>query len=120
MGKLTEISESEELLNETEARRRIVEAIGYIRNKVKHGYLLLKHNIQYGFWRNLVGGSVIGLILSIINLFVFYNIEPDSLPWILCLIMVIIYSLILLSSKWVINYLGKLYAYRLYEEYMSQ
>ncbi|PSR51881.1 hypothetical protein AHMF7605_28635 [Adhaeribacter arboris] len=113
-------SENEEQLDEIEARRRIIEAVSYIRNKVKHGYLLLKHNIQYGFWRNLVGGSVIGLILSLINLFVFYYIEPNNLPWILSIIMCAIYSLILLSSKWVISYLGKLYAYRLYEEYMSQ
>lgn len=49
------LSKSKAANNPDEARKRIKGAVGQIRNKVKDGRLLLDRNIEYGFWRNLIG-----------------------------------------------------------------
>lgn len=50
------------------------EAVSLIREKVKNGRLILNYNIQYGFIRNLIGGSVVGILLSIANSVFFKNL----------------------------------------------
>jgi type III secretory pathway component EscS len=113
------LSEADEEIDELEARRTIADAVGYIRNRVKDGYMLLKYNIFYGFWRNLVGGSVIGLFICIINFIIFGYIQfqPEAL-W-LTGAMAAVYITLLISSKWATGVLGRMYARRLYEEFMS-
>lgn len=113
------LSATEETADELEARRTIVDAVGYIRNKVKDGYMLLKYNIFYGFWRNLVGGSVIGLFICLINCFVFWRIQFQIEALWLTAVMAVAYISLLASSKWATGALGRMYARRLYEEFMS-
>lgn len=113
------LSESKEAADEAEARRTIVDAVGYIKNQVRDSFLLKRHLIQYGFWRNLVGGSVIGLLISAGNLILFKYVEPQPAAWWLSCFMAVGYAALLISSKWAIDYLGRLYARRLFEEFMS-
>ena len=56
---ITLLPEDQEKEKEEEARKKIVEAMSLIRAKVKDGRLLLQHNIEYGFVRNLIGGNEI-------------------------------------------------------------
>jgi len=52
------------------ARKKIVEAVSIMREKVMDGHLLLQHNIEYGLWRNLIEGSTFALLISIINCYI--------------------------------------------------
>lgn len=112
------LSEAKEVADEQEARRTITDAVGHIRQKLKGGYMILKRNIQYGFWRNLIGGSVIAFTNSLINLLIFNYLEPQVAAFWMSGVLAIIYAILLGSSKWAIGRLGRVYARTLYEEYM--
>jgi hypothetical protein len=106
--------------NITEVRKRIVEAVGLIRNYVKDGKLLLQHNIEYGFVRNLIGGSVIGAIFSLFNIFYFTLITPKLSITIISGVLVAFFIGLLSFSKVLIQRYGKLYAKRLFQEYLTK
>lgn len=111
-------SKNEEEEDELEARRRISEAVSYIRNKVRAGTFVLTHNIRYGFARNLIGGSIIGLLLSLVNIGVFYFLDLQRFPLVLSSICLFVYTIALIAGRSTIRFLGKVYARKLYEEYM--
>lgn len=102
--------------NENDLRKQIVEAVGMIRSKIKDGRLLLQHNIEYGFSRNLIGGSPLAFIFSIVNLYLYR--QQMSLFY-LNIIFACFFGLLLMLSKFIINRFGVLYAKRLYQEYVS-
>jgi len=60
--------EKEQKKNEINSRKRISEIMSLARKKVGSGKLLLQHNIEYGFWRNLIGGTIFAVLFSGINL----------------------------------------------------
>lgn len=105
--------------DEAETKRRISEAVSFIRNKVKNGRLLLKHNIEYGFWRNFIGGAVVSSILSIFNCYFFYFYNFEKIAFIVSVVLLIIYLLPIILSKIFINNLGKNYAKILFQEYLG-
>ena len=110
-----ELEEREDLL---ESKKRIVETVGLIREKVKGGRLLLQHNIEYGFARNLIGGAVIGLVMSIVDIVYFYLMN-NSLIFFVSIFTAFLFLIILLSSKLIMNRLGDQYAKRLFVEYLN-
>jgi hypothetical protein len=112
-------SENDEQNNLLETRKQIVGAVGLIRNKVKNGQLLLQHNIEYGFVRNLIGGSVLGFISSIFNLIYFHFISENVFLFKISIITTLTYLTICFLSKYLINRFGQLYAKRLYQEYLT-
>lgn len=59
------LEEKEAESNEKRARKQIVIAVSQIRNLLRNNKLLLQHNIEYGFFRNLLGGCIFALIFSI-------------------------------------------------------
>ena len=112
-------SENDEQNNLLETRKQIVGAVGLIRNKVKNGQLLLQHNIEYGFIRNLIGGSVLGFIVSIFNLIYFHFISKSVFLFKVSILTALFYLTICILSKFLINRFGQLYAKRLYQEYLT-
>ncbi len=112
-------TQDDELINLEESKRRIVEAVGLIRQKVKNGRLLLQHNIEYGFARNLVGGSIISILISIIDTIYFYIIQNNFICMI-SLVLAILFLFIILFNKAILNRLGNQYAKRLYQEYLEK
>ncbi|WP_075351020.1 hypothetical protein [Algoriphagus marinus] len=112
---LTKIEESDD---EPRARKLIATTVSQIRNVLRDNSLLLQHNIEYGFFRNLIGGSFLGFVISIIILISSYytgDIETRSLGWILTSI----YFLPILLSKVIIDKYGKYYAKILYEQFLT-
>jgi hypothetical protein len=101
------------------ARKQIVEAIGLVRNKVGKGKLLLQHNIEYGFVRNLIGGSTIAFLVSLLNIGIFKFYLKSDLALNISIATTIIFLAIIIISKFLINRYGILYAKRLFQEYMS-
>lgn len=114
------LSEDEEKKNDEEARKQIVYAVSQIKNKTRENNFLLQHNIEYGFIRNLIGGSVIGILMCIVNIILFKNYHPILIAYKVSIALLIIYSLFIVFSKWAITSNGKTYAKVLYELYISE
>ena len=106
----------EEKKDEKVARKRIKDAIRVIIGKVEDGYLVLQHNIEYGFVRNLWGASLIGMLGSILLLFVS---APATPLYILGQIFTIAFIFYLIFGFLVIKYFGRAYARKLIEEYFK-
>lgn len=115
---ITLLNSSEEFGDELRARKLVATAVSQIRNVLRENTMLLQHNIEYGFFRNLIGGSFLALLLSI-AIILFSNSICDfslkNLGWIL----VIIYSLPIILSKIIINRYGHYYAKILYEQFLT-
>ena len=54
---------------EPETRRTIVDLVARMRGRTRNHKLLLQHNIEYGFWRNLIGAAPITFLASIACVF---------------------------------------------------
>ncbi len=105
--------------NQEATKKRISEAVSLIRNKVKDGRFILKHNIEYGFWRNFIGGSMIAVITSVFNSLFFYFYSFNKPAFFISFIFLLLYLIPLLFSKIIIVNLGKNYAKILFQEYLA-
>lgn len=112
-------SEKDEIDDLSYAKKRIVEAIGLVRQKVKNGRLLLQHNIEYGFMRNLIGGSIFGLIMSLVLIF-YFNSTPKEIISFMGYGLGFFYFIMLIFHRSIIRYLGNQYARRLFQEYLQK
>lgn len=115
MGLLSETDEASDILR---ARKLIASAVSQIRNVLRDNSLLSQHNIEYGFFRNLIGGSFLAFIISIIILVHSYcscELTTRHLGWILA----ITYFLPISFSKLIIKRYGKYYAKILYEQFLT-
>ncbi len=111
-------SEEEEKREEEKSRKKIVEAVSLIRKRVGEGALLLQHNIEYGFLRNFIGGSIPAVLFSVIN--VYLAIDPlKKSVLIISFVLGIVYLLSIIFSKYLIRRKGILYARILIQEYMA-
>ena len=96
----------------------LVDCVSLIRGKVKDGRLLLQHNIEYGFVRNLIGGSAVAVFLAIFNLIVFGYFLELLLPFYISLFLAITYLLIVMVGRKIIQSYGLRYAKILIQEYL--
>ncbi len=107
-----------ELNDEIASRKKVTEAVNMIRAKVGSGNLVLQHNSEYGFARNLVGCSVFALMMSIVNLVVF-SMSIDRTPLIASMAMTAAYLSVLIFRRALIVSFGNGYAKVLIQEYMA-
>lgn len=112
------LTSTEESVDDQRARKLIATSVSQIRNLLRDNSLLLQHNIEYGFFRNLIGGSFIAFIISLIIVASSQytaDIGIRNLGWTLTCI----YFLPILLSKFIINRYGKYYAKILYEQFLT-
>jgi len=114
--KITLSSKTEEEIDEIVARRKIKDVVRLMISKVKRGYLLLKHNYEYGFSRNMWSSSILGTTGSLVLLY-FSVINKEKTLIIISLILLVVYLLYVSFGYLLIKYVGKLYARKLIEEY---
>lgn len=112
-------TQNEEKDDQDDARKRIVEVMSLIRKKLEKNQFLLQHNIEYGAMRNVIGGSIIGCILSILNILFFTYLKKVELAVTTSFIVLTIYTLLILFSRIIINFYGINYAKILYREYLA-
>jgi len=112
------LSSVEEMADEQRARKLIVSTVSQIRNVLRDNAMLLQHNMEYGFFRNLIGGSFLAFIMSLF-LFLYSYFTNDITTRNLGLIFVVIYFLPILLSKVIIKKYGEYYAKILYEQFMT-
>lgn len=109
----------EEIQDEGSARKRIVAAVSQIRNGLRSNELLFQHNIEYGFFRNLLGGSVIAFMFSL-AIIAYSHWHSNENLFTIGIFLSIIYLLPILLSKKILSIFGKNYAKILYEQFLSQ
>ena len=112
------LNAQEEQHNEMNARKSIATAVSQIRIALNENAMLLRHNIEYGFWRNLIGGCLLAILFSVAT-FVFgilYHQQDLKTIGVICFI---IYLIPILLSKPIIKYYGMYYSKILYEQFLS-
>lgn len=112
------LSQTEESQKVSESRKRIAFAVSQIRNSLRDNALLLQHNIEYGFFRNLIGGCVLAVIFSIIIGAYAFSINDKQLVYI-GFSLALIYLIPILLSKMILSVFGKNYAKILFEQFLS-
>jgi len=112
--------QDEEQEDEALARVRIVETMALIRKKLKGNEFLFQHNVEYGVMRNAIGGAVLGAVFSLLNIVFFAFVTEVGLAVVLSTGLLIIYSLLIIFSRVVINFYGRNYAKILFREYMGR
>lgn len=108
-----------EVVDESRSRKKIAEAVGYIRAKVGKGNLTGQHNTEYGFFRNLAGGALVATIISLVNIIIFGILYFNMVALLVTCSLTVAYILYLIFAKRVIDIVGKNYAKILIQEYMS-
>lgn len=109
---------NEEQSDELKSRKQIVTAVSQIRNTLRENKLLLQHNIEYGFFRNLIGGSVLAIIFSI-SILTFGFLTAENNLKIIGMTFIFIYLIPILLSKPIIKRFGNYYSKILYEQFLS-
>ncbi|KAA6335238.1 hypothetical protein EZS27_016499 [termite gut metagenome] len=110
--------ENEEKADLSKTRKKIVEAVGLIKSKVGNGRLLLQFNIEYGFWRNLIGGSIFGILMSLFNIIYFFHKNNIVIGGI-SVFLAFSFAILLILHRPIINSFGSQYAERLFQEYLQ-
>ncbi len=113
-------TESEEALDDEKSRRCISEAVALIRIKAGNGKLIHQHNMEYGFIRNLVGGSTIATAMSLVNIFIFTALFPNDQAFIISLLLLWVYLIVVVLGKWLITKFSHSYAVVLIQEYLAK
>ncbi len=111
-------SREEEKRDPAYARKIINEAVGRVRVKVGDGKLVGQHNAEYGFARNLAGGAAIALVMSVADAIFFFAFHTVIATW-FSVALIVIYFLIIVFSKQIINAFAHHYAEKLIDEYMA-
>jgi hypothetical protein len=112
------LSSQEEEQDETKARKLIMSSVSQIRVALKGNSMLLQHNIEYGFWRNLIGGSILAVVFSVAIYFYGRQNDLNGLTTI-GIILFSVYLIPILLSKTIILFYGKYYSKILYEQFLS-
>lgn len=108
----------QENMDELKSRNQIKIAVSQIRNSLRTNKLLFQHNIEYGFFRNLLGGSLFAVICSII-IIVFAILQREIALQNTGIILVFIYVVQVILSKVIIKKLGYYYSKTLYEQFLT-
>lgn len=114
---LPELKEENE--NEEDVKTRIREIVKSIINKVKDGRLLLQHNIEYGFYRNLLGGSVVASVVSLVNIFLFCLWFQNKTIAITSMVLFLVYLFVVIFHKKILKHYSEEYTQVLFREYLE-
>lgn len=116
--KIQLLSAEEEQADEFKARQLIVSITAQMRNDLRENKMLLQHNIEYGFIRNLIGGSFVAFVFSIF-LLVYGAANSDAPLQLTGIIMCLVYLFPLLMSKSLIRKYGHYYAKIFFDQFLS-
>ena len=94
----------------------IIKVVGLIRAKLVSNRMLLRHNIEYEFWRNFLGGSILAIIVSVFLSIVaiLNNNEPVFTAGI---VLFFVCFLPIVFSRLIVKTHGDNYANILFEQY---
>ena len=116
---ITLLSPQEEQAEEPRARRLVSTAVSQIRITLKDNAMLFQHNVEYGFFRNLVGGSALATVFSLLIL-IFAYIKAYNQLKLIAVLLLIVYLVPIFLSKFFIKRYGDYFSKILYEQFLSQ
>ena len=102
-----------------EAKNRIAECFDHIRLAVKDGHLVSKHNVSYGFARNLIGGSIFAAPFCILNMLLGWIVFREISLTIVSAFLLLIYLTVFAFRKSIIVQNAESYARQLIAEFMN-
>lgn len=109
--------EKAEKKDESEARRKVIEGVSYIKNVTRGNKAIEQHNREYGFIRNFTGGCLLAILFSLLGILLAYKFAPESI--INYTVLVAIYLLLFLWGVFMIKSYGNSYAKVLFQQFMS-
>jgi len=112
-------SEEQETSDELNARKQVCLAVSQIRNLLRENEMLLRHNIEYGFFRNLLGGCVLAVFFSLVGIYLSYPARFQTGTFLFFIILGVIYLFPILMSSILVSRYGAYYAKILYEQFLS-
>ena len=111
--------EDEERSDPQNARLQAREATGHVRVKVAQGDKTIQYNIRYGFFRNLIAG-VVWSTVGALGCSVLYYMDRNWKLMGLFLTYFLIFALLYILKKKILEKLGFSYADTLFTEFLSQ
>ncbi len=103
-----------------EVRRHNADIVGRIRTFVGSPPKLLQFNIEYGFFRNLIGASPFVLLAGVANSYMYSESLIATWAYYISLSYSIFAALLILLAKPIVNRLGVQYARVLFQSYLSK
>ncbi len=110
-------TESDEKNDAIQARLLARESVGYVRRAVGRGVMTFQYNIRYGFFRNLIGGSIWSFTGSI-GCSIFYGINNNYRAMGIFILLTLIYSILFLLRNALLTNLAYTYADTLFNEFL--
>ena len=103
---------------ELNARKQICLAVSQIREELRQNKMLLRHNIDYGFFKSLISGSLLASGLSLCG-WLLSKFIPALLPFSeLLLILGLLYFIPVLFCRSIMEHFGHYYSKVLYEQFL--
>lgn len=118
--KLEGLDIQEEAKDPVEARLRLNEIFAQVRLKVGDGKLVAKHNVWYGFFRNLVGGSLFSAFFCAANVLIGFTAIRSSSLVTISVILLAAYLVIFTLRRKILIQNGEAYARQLISEFMAE
>ena len=81
--------------------------------------MIYRHNMEYGFFRNLIGGCIPALTISLIMVFLFKTAQLNTTMLWISLGLSVIYIFPIILSRTILNKFGSYYAKILFEQYLE-
>jgi hypothetical protein len=117
--KLDLLDEADEDAQPLEAMNRLNESFNHIRLKVGAGKLVLKHNIWYGFTRNLLGGAVYSSLFCCANILLGRVVLKSDLLVVASAVLLVIYLTLLMFHRALLFQNAEAYARQLISEFLA-
>lgn len=112
------LDETQERQDPEEAKKRLAEATKQVILKVRKGQLVFKHNVWYGFIRNLIGGAVFSLAFCALNILLGFSVLKSHRLIAVSLALAIPYVFLIIFWKPLLKQNAEAYAEQLIAEYM--
>ena len=113
-------SVEDELQDPSEAKKLLDEATGLVVAMIGEKKLVKKHNIWYGFFRNLTGGAIFGSVFSLIGIAVGAFVLSQPLLWGTCGLLLLLYVILLVFHKPILVQNAEAYAQKLFSEFLLE
>lgn len=104
---------------EPNVRRHIADVVRQIRGKTRSHGLLLQHNIEYGFVRNLIGASPVIIVAASCNIYLHSIGKMPDWGYKASLAYVVVATLLIISSNFILSRYGIRYARVLFQAYLE-
>ncbi|MDA8119206.1 MAG: hypothetical protein M0Z85_03960 [Gammaproteobacteria bacterium] len=104
---------------EPETGRTIADFVARMRGRTRSHKLLLQHNIEYGFWRNLIGAAPVTLLASIACVFLHRVGLLGDATYKMVLLYVGGSLLLMAGSPFILGRLSVRYAHALFEAFLD-